>query len=255
MRKSNRTKKFIATYFLIGIMFFLSGCGHLRNFAPILKTVKEGEELILIYNEERYISTDFINNESLVNEDGIYLNYEKLILIGVVFAQAGLFKLPVYVSNIDKDANVLYIVGGPRNSYYIKETLVFPDIYTTEIANIFITLNNVSELEAGERQYLSPLWNGLVYSDIIEEEIVYKDISEWYSGKVYFELLDYKYLKVLDRFIVNVDGELYLTQEVDQWYRENGKVKVKDSAYCQRIKSEYQEIFKTAIEELNKMQS
>ena len=244
---------------ILAMTFLLGSCGvvEYRDY-PALQTFQDGDLSGYMYNGKRYIPTDMIGLDTSENDD-ICINQHNWTLVGSRWWLNSM-KTPVYVNELDENENLLYMPAPyALHRYYVEENFVFPDIYNSVIAKIFVAIGTMDgyNVKNEQRIYLTQSWENRTYNDLVEAEITYieKESGTW--GKwchVYLELTEYEYFKVLGAMIAEVDDELYMLVKQRKWgERENSSAII--GFDCQKIKPEYCDVFRTAIKELNKMQS
>ena len=242
MKRSVRLLGFIV---LFSILSSFSGCAYfVYGDYPFLEKV-EGSSA-LIYNNSKYIYTQTIKPNYGYKAE-YSLNYLDLTMVGKVKDKGSPISL-VYTSNFDGEENFLYIKGSAlsRSGIWVKESFEFPDIYSSEIENIFVGEDYYTSETEAQRIYLSLEEKGLTYHNIIDTdsaELVLDEELEILAHS-FFELKNYKYLKVGYLGIFAIESDLYVSNN----FGEEGET-------YHKINNEYQEVFRNAIEELNEMQS
>ena len=249
----------VCSMLIFSMTFCFGGCGVIKySQYPTLEWVSsEGNtEGYYIYNGKRYYPTDKIGVDD--KGDEYCINHHDWELVASRWWLNSM-KTPVYVNELDKDENVLYMPAVyAADVYFVEENFRFPDVYNTEISNIFLATGAMDWAAKNEvRNYLQYSWDGITYNDLVEEEIIYIERESgtwggWY--RVYLELTNYEYFKSVGVSVAEVDNELYmLVNQRKCVERENSSTIF--GFDCQKIKPEYYEVFRNAMDQLDSMQA
>lgn len=241
--KIKKVCKLFAVGCILPVLLLSTSCGF-RECAgkPEMKwtTLPSGEKAMV------YKGSTYIHNRDIV-EDNLYgdyfANFEEL---EVVAAKSTIFgRYPVYASRTDGETMILHSQGIGGMFYYVKEGVELPDIENTKINRIFFQKGWYDAMSEARRKYIDSYGGGLTLYEIVEanESI----LEENRVGTCYLELEGYAYLKVGKIFVYEAEGELYLCIGEDRHGVENRY----DAYKCYKLKDEYQESFKNAINELN----
>ena len=218
---------------MISSCLLLAGCNSefMHIFSNIINQPCEYHEYPNLYDEEtgEYIYDGNVYYEKNLHGIGLCLAGDKIIVGRGPTMYGGC--IPMYKSEYDTEANVLQNAYG----YYIKEGITIPkDILSCQIESITLKTSENSIKIVWESFFSS-----LTIKDILkmDEELEYAQLNERAIMKV--EIVGYPYLTSNGIGLYDYDGILCLGFNVDR------------HKYC-RIKDEYQETFRNAINELKK---
>ena len=199
----------------------------------------------VIYNGMEYIACGITSDPNWSHRDGFRLNGEKLIVAKELSVSV---YSPIYVSIDDIEQNLLVDHSG--FIYAAKKDFTLPHIEKNPLSSVFI-----QPISSAETEGFTVLdnTNGSIYlRDFMSFEMSY-DISEGKSKRdglcgisCVFE--EYQYLRWIFMDLAWIDGEIFCI------YTTCGETASLESGYY-KVTPEYQEVFKTAIKELNEMQS
>lgn len=240
-------KKFISFLVVIMILccaFLFGGCNYFQySEYPFLEKTEE-KNIIYNGNEYIYIGGNTVDRTYLRDDRWYYLDYAKLSPVGSVW-HGIIGGLPsrclVYVSDLDIEENILYIDEG-YPCCYVKEGFEFPDIYETNIADIYLGIDRMQILCGGSKNIFSNSLNAeIVFYDLVESEVSMIDDSGIEEcAQCYFQLENYEFLQCYGMKIYEIEDLLYC-QTASTSYGNREYYKIKD---------EYQEAFRNAITEL-----
>lgn len=239
MRRKSIFKQIVLVGLILLLSIFSTSCGWEYLGYPVIDLESDSNgNVFLVYEGSKYYRTDEIGEDPFVCT--YFLNYEEREIIGAneVFV---LGRLPVYVSPKDEEKMVIEVrvIGGP--GYFIKEGFELPDIENSIIDKIFLQSGHY-DIDNGDakRSYIDDYGGDLRLHDIVElEQNVIDGQLHYYC---YLELENFDFLKIGKYSIIENENCLYLRHELGNPYEE-------DIYY--RIKDEYQETFRNAINELN----
>lgn len=244
------TIKKVCKLFAIGcilpLLLLSTSCGYIECAGkPEIKwiTLPSGEEA-MVYKGSTYIKNENIKLDEFYG--GYFANFEEL---EVVAAESTIFgRYPIYASKTDGETMFLRreVTGFIAYRYYVKEGFELPDVENTKINRIFLQ-EGWYDLDSTEarRKYIDSYGGGLTLYEIVEENESILEKNR--VGTCYLELEGYAYLKVGQINVYEAEGELYLCIGEDRHGVENRR----DTYKCYKLKDEYQESFRNAINELN----
>ena len=229
------------------ILLLSTACGY-KEYAgvPKIKTIElSNGEIAISYNGSIYRKNEEITSDNISGE--YFLNFEDREVVAV-WNYMWLGKLPIYRSTMDTEKMILQVQEiGATPSYYVKEGFELPDIENTEINKVFLQ-ESMYDAEYGNacREYIDIYEGGLTLYEIVEtnESMIEDQCVE----TCFLELEDYEYLKVGQISVYEADEQLYFCIGEDRTKTEAGYL-------CHKIKSEYQEVFRNAINQFNSMQA
>ncbi|MBQ9728849.1 MAG: hypothetical protein IJV85_04560 [Clostridia bacterium] len=213
-------KKLINLLLCFCCIILCSGCGDFFEVYqyPKAEFTKEGN---LIYEGQLYTNYD-------IGDDGYLLTgelYPILRCYGNYGCLSGYTSMKVSAQDLEKNIITRFM------NHYVKEGFELPDkAFQCNISDILLySRRNEESIQLSRLNY--PI------CDIAESEGLQLEIENSTSITCYLKLVEYDYLEGI-LYIERYNDELYvLTSNLNsKWYK---------------IKDEYQEIFKTAMEELN----
>lgn len=242
--KRKKVFKLFAVGCILLVLLLSTSCGF-RECAgkPEMKwtTLPSGEKAMV------YKGSTYIRNRDIV-EDYLYgdyfVNFEERTVVAAVTTIFA--RYAIYISTMDTENMILQnrVVGGIF--YYVKEGFELPDIENTKINRIFLQEGCYDAMSEARRKYIDSYGGGLMLHEIVEaNERVLEEPP--YVGTCFLELEGYAYLKVGQISVREAEGELYLCIGEDRHGVENRH----DAYKCYKLKDEYQESFRNAINELN----
>ena len=202
------------------------------------------------YNGNRYFYKWEIETDKYPEKYGLYGDEKHLVgkIYNFIYPVS-----PVYVSDLDKDVNVLYVQKSSIWSFggcFLKEGVVLPDIYTTPIDIIIISLGDTDRADGlqgfmNERLCVPTLTPNTTYYDIVDQssraQIDTKRFEVVFHG--YLGIKGFEYLKVQYLAIFEVENEICIAES---------RASLVDVIDYYKVKSEYQEVFRNAMNELDK---
>ena len=226
-------------------LLFSTACGDIEYYwgKPEVEWFKSSNgEVVVVYNGSHYVRNENIIEDSFQGE--YFSNFEEREVVAAFVSYMVIFgRLPMYISTMDSENVVLQIQGIGAMSYYVKEGFELPNIENTKISRIFLQKGSYdAEYSTCCREYIDAYEGGLTLYEIVEENA--SMLEGEFVGTCYLELEGYEYLKV---------GQFSVREEENQLYfciGENRK-KTEEGYLCYKIKDEYQEVFRDAINELN----
>ena len=195
------------------------------------------EEDAIVYNGEKYF---YLDEEELGVE--ILIQGEMTPTASIYAPYVGIFPgfLQLQVSELDTEKNLLTYSG----TLLVREDFRAIAEYDTQIISSVL----VGAPESDDSKIVLGLGEGLTYRDIMEVEktTLHIDYSEMHIAHCYFDVAEYEYWLFGGFRMIECDGVMYLTM-----LQERGKAT--DNGYyvndCYQVKAEYQEAFKTALED------
>ena len=203
---------------------------------PTVKRIQEEEAIV--YNGEKYF---YLDEEELGVE--ILIQGEMTPTASIYAPYMGIFPgfTQLQVSELDTEKNLL--------TYYYGTLLVREDFraiaeYDTQIISSVL----VGAHESDDSKIVLGLGEGLTYRDIMEVEKTTLDInySEMHIAYCYFDVAEYEYWLFGGFRMIECDGVMYLTMLQERGAATDNGYYVND---CYQVKAEYQEAFKTALED------
>lgn len=226
---------------LILSLFFLllsSGCGYIRY-------AKYPKIDIHNYEGQRYIGDDIILH------NGYFMIYDNRIIVGRYLDLINCWSL-AYFSNRDAEKN--WLQGNGYHQAYasgLKEGFQLPNILETKISEARISCGNIETyfvgVEVKDSDIVISFNDGIRITDILDIENPYEHLEiDNNNRSCYFVLNDEPYLAW------GINSEIVLYND-ETYFSCGAHCEELDYAYY-KIKDEYQEIFRNAINELNAMQ-
>ena len=205
---------------------------------PMVKRIQEEEAIV--YNGEKYF---YLDEEELGVK--ILIQGEMTPTASIYAPYMGIFPgfTQLQVSELDTEKNLL------TYSVYSETLLVREDFraiaeYDTQIISSVL----VGAHESDESKTVLGLGEGLTYRDIMEVEKTTLDInySEMHIAYCYFDVAEYEYWLFGGFRMIECDGVMYLSMMQERGAATDNGYYVND---CYQVKAEYQEAFKTALED------
>lgn len=248
-------KKILSLIFSALLLFcslsIFAGCGSIKYFQyQTLEIETEDGKSFIDYNGNRYFYKYEIEVRHYSEKYGLRFNDKQLvgkIYNGILPASL------VYVSDLDKESNVLYVKQSSMFSVrgcFLKEGIELPDIFTSSIDNIIISLDSTDKPDGlmNETVCVPTLSPDTTYYDIVDQESVAQldttGVEVAFHG--YLGIKGYEYLKVQYLAIFEVDNEICIAES---------QIGLVDIVDYYKVKPEYQEAFRNAMNELNAMQA
>lgn len=246
-------KKILSLTFSALLLFcslsIFAGCNALQYPQYETLEIEKSEDgtAFIAYKGNRYFYNVAIETNHYPQKYGLYINEKQLvgkIYYGIFFPVS-----LIYVSDLDKDANVLYVQQGSMFSpsgCWLKEGVVLPDMYTASIDNIIISLGDADEIHGlmDESVCVPTLTPNTTYYDIVDQssltQLDTKGVEVAIHG--YLGIKGYEYLKVQYLAIFEVENEICIAES---------RIGLVDVVEYYKVKPEYQESFRNAINELN----
>ena len=205
---------------------------------PMVKRIQEEEAIV--YNGEKYF---YLDEEELGVE--ILIQGEMTPTASIYAPYMGIFPgfTQLQVSELDTEKNLL------SYSVYSETLLVREDFraiaeYDTQIISSVLVGAYVSD----DSKIVLGLGEGLTYRDIMEVEktTLYIDYGEMHIAYCYFDVAEYEYWLFGGFRMIECDGVMYLSMMQERGAATDNGYYVND---CYQVKAEYQEAFKTALED------
>ena len=234
-----RKIKDVILFLLVAMMLFVfGGCKLVGKIYTENKGVALAEDIdgkTVVYNGYTY------------RLHGTHLIYNEKKLVAYVWTGDVIpTYAPIYVSDLDMEENIILIEGPAfgASGYYIQEGFVFPEDEEN------ITLERIWLSNSDERVAVPEL-SGLTYNDLFEEEIVEEIIYDEDHCRIagYIEVKGYEFLATGVFGLCEKNGNLYA--EKSNPVNIDGKYVYENP---RKIKTEYVELFKSAMKELKTMQ-
>ena len=244
-------KKILSLIFSALLLFcslsIFAGCGSIKYFQyQTLEIETEDGKSFIDYNGNRYFYKYEIEVRHYVDKYGLLFNEKQLVgKIYNSFLPASL----VYVSDLDKESNVLYVEQSSMFSVrgcFVKEGVELPDIFTSSIENIIISLDFAEKPDGymNESVYVPTLSPDTTYYDIVDKDSVAEVETDEFEIEFhgYLGIKGYEYLRVRYFAIFEIDNEICIAESWDvvEYYK---------------VKPEYQEVFRNAMDQLDSMQA
>ena len=242
-------KKIFSLMIAVVLLFCCTSCVLMAELTDQYKEYEKVEldvpTATVIYNGMEYVACDVTRDPKWSHRDGFRLNGEQIIVAKRFQTSA---YVPIYVSLYDVEQYLLVDHSG--FIYAAKKDFALPHIEESPLSSVFIQPISSEETEGFT---VLDNTNGSIYlRDFMSFEMSY-DISEGESKRdglcgisCVFE--EYQYLRWIFMDLAWIDGEIYCL------YNNLGDLAKLESGYY-KVKTEYQEVFRNAIEELNEMQS
>ena len=204
---------------------------------PMVKRIQE--EGAIVYNGEKYF---YLDEEELGVK--ILIQGEMTPTASIYAPYLGIFPrfAQLQVSELDTEKNLL------SYSVYSETLLVREDFraiaeYDTQIISSVLVGAYVSD----DSKTVLGLGEGLTYRDIMEVEktTLYIDYNEMLAY-CYFDVAEYEYWLFGGFRMIECDGVMYLSMLQERGKETDNGYYVND---CYQVKAEYQEAFKTALED------
>ena len=205
----------------------------------------ESEIHMLRYNNKEYIICGPIT--SPIDADAYYLVMDDAIPAGKIYSNFNFSAL--YISQKDIEENVLATLSGCI--YAVRKGFTLPSFDNATFSKVYLMPNNWSWREPNERT-VAVLENTSLM-DFIETEMVAEIYAEYNNPyaetfnscryRVGCVFSDYEYLSIDSLYVILFDGICYIR------YVSLGCGELQYGFY--KVKDEYQEAFRSAIDEWN----
>ena len=203
---------------------------------PTVKRIQEEEAIV--YNGEKYF---YLDEEELGVE--ILIQGEMTPTASIYTPYMGIFPgfTQLRVSELDTEKNLLTYYSG---TLFVREDFRAIAEYDTQIISSVL----VGASESDDSKTVLGLGEGLTYRDIMEVEktTLYIDYREMHIVHCYFDVAEYEYWLFGGFRMIECDGVMYLTMLQERGAATGNGYYVND---CYQVKAEYQEAFKTALED------
>ena len=203
---------------------------------PMVKRIQE--EKAIVYNGEKYF---YLDEEELGVE--ILIQGEMTPTASIYAPYMGIFPgfTQLQVSELDTEKNLLAYYSG---TIFVREDFRAIAEYDTQIISSVL----VGPPESDDSKTVLGLGEGLTYRDIMEVEktTLYIDYSERHRAYCYFDVAEYEYWLFGGFRMIECDGVMYLSMMQERSKATDNGYYVND---CYQVKAEYQEAFKTALED------
>lgn len=203
---------------------------------PMVKRIQE--EKAIVYNGEKYF---YLDEEELGVE--ILIQGEMTPTASIYAPYMGIFPgfMQLRVSELDTEKNLLIY---DSETLFVREDFRAIAEYDTQIISSVL----VGAPASDDSKTVLGLGEGLTYRDIMEVEktTLYIDYSEMHRAHCYFDVAEYEYWLFGGFRMIECDGVMYLTMLQERGAATGNGYYVND---CYQVKAEYQEAFKTALED------
>jgi hypothetical protein len=203
---------------------------------PMVKRIQE--EKAIVYNGEKYF---YLDEEELGVE--ILIQGEMTPTASIYAPYMGIFPgfMQLRVSELDTEKNLLTYDSG---TLFVREDFRAIAEYDTQIISSVL----VGAPASDDSKTVLGLGEGLTYRDIMEVEktTLYIDYSEMHRAHCYFDVAEYEYWLFGGFRMIECDGVMYLSMLQERGEATDNGYYVND---CYQVKAEYQEAFKTALED------
>ena len=197
----------------------------------------------VIYNGIEYDAYSVTRDPKWSHRDGFRLNGEQVIVAKEFSVST---YCPLYVSADDVEENILVAHNGVI--YAAKKDFTLPQIEKDPLSSVYI--QSIPD-ETEKVAVIESTTEGFYLRDFMEFEKTfdYQEGTSKRDGQCRMSCVfeEYQYLRWVFISVAWIDGEIYCL------YNNLGDLAKLESGYY-KVKTEYQATFKTAIEELNKMQ-
>ena len=204
---------------------------------PMVKRIQEEEAIV--YNGEKYF---YLDEEELGGE--ILIQGEMTPTASIYDPYVGIFPgfTQLQVSELDTEKNLL-TYSGYSEGLFVREDFRAIAEYDTQIISSVLVGAYVSD----DSKIVLGLGEGLTYRDIMEVEktTLYIDYGEM-QAYCYFDVAEYEYWLFGGFRMIECDGVMYLSMMQERSKATDNGYYVND---CYQVKAEYQEAFKTALED------
>ena len=243
MRKTNKIILLLLT--LCITLNVNVGCN--STYSESISIAKETESGTIIYNGCVYEYREEINRDRYLYE---LLHYNELKVVASLWTGDVIpRKTPVLVSDLDINENILKIDGPAfgASGYFVKDDFTLPVASDgMEVEKIFIA-SETTPISVSNVQ-------GITYNNLFEfTDVVLKiDKKERFKSECYCILKGYEYIRSCRFYLIEQNDVLYGTRYMNIEDEDNFSITAFD---CRKLKDEYQEVFKTAMNQFNAMQA